>query len=221
LKATDDAFAKLLGRQPSDAERERLYRARDALGIRENDAFWYIIMLLEHYDALYASYPARMAAAADDAVAKARGAFEAAALAETAAARRLLAEEVKRVAAKSAGGLENRLGVIGAVLAAVVVFGAVCMSAGAALGVGGGRVLAGAGSGLGWRVVSWALRMPAGWMAFALLVPGLLQLGRVGVRSAKIGATPEERAGGWGLVAVSALGGLACAVVLVCVGAGR
>ena len=45
--ATEEAFAKLLGRQPSEKERERLYRVRDALGIQENDAFWYIVMTLE------------------------------------------------------------------------------------------------------------------------------------------------------------------------------
>ena len=30
----DDSFAKLLGRQPSDAERQSLYRVRDALGLK-------------------------------------------------------------------------------------------------------------------------------------------------------------------------------------------
>ena len=34
----DDSFAKLLGRQPSDAERQNLYRVRDALGLKNNDA---------------------------------------------------------------------------------------------------------------------------------------------------------------------------------------
>ena len=34
----DDSFAKLLGRQPSDAERQQLYRVRDALELKNNDA---------------------------------------------------------------------------------------------------------------------------------------------------------------------------------------
>jgi hypothetical protein len=46
----EDAFAKLVGRQASETERERLYRVRDALGLRDNDAFWSIVMALEHYD---------------------------------------------------------------------------------------------------------------------------------------------------------------------------
>ncbi len=221
MTAPEEAFAKLLGRQPSEAERARLYRARDALGIRENDAFWSIIMLLEHYDALYAGYPARMSQAAEQAIAHARGAFEAAAIAETAAARRMLAEEVRRVAANSGGGLGRLVGVAGAALAGVVVFGGVCLTAGAALGAGRGGLLVGPGGGEGWRVLATVLRAPAGWMAFALLVPGLVELGRVGVRLGRMGSSAEERAGGWALVTVSALGGLACAVVLACVGAGR
>jgi hypothetical protein len=81
--ATEEAFAKLLGRHPSEKERERFHRVRDALGIQENDAFWYIVMTLEHYDSLYDGYPAKMAQAAEDAIARARGAFEAAAVAES------------------------------------------------------------------------------------------------------------------------------------------
>jgi hypothetical protein len=218
---TDEAFAKVLGRQPSDKERERLHRVRDALGLRENDAFWFIVMTLEHYDSLYESYPGRMAQAAEEAVARARGAFEAAAVAESARVRRLLAEEIGRVAAKAGGGLERYVAVLGALVASAVVFGAICMAAGAALGGGSGRLLTPAVGGVGWQIVSGVLRMPAGWMAFGLLVPGLAHLGRVGARMGRLGASTEERVGGWGLVSVSALGGLACVVVLLCVGAGR
>jgi len=219
--ATEEAFAKLLGRHPSEKERERLYRVRDALGIQENDAFWYIVMTLEHYDSLYDGYPAKMAQAAEEAIARARGAFEAAAVAESVAVRRLLAEEVRRVAAKSGEGLSGFVGVVGAVLAAVVVFGAICVSAGFALGSGHGLWAAGSGSGVGWRLVAWVLSAPAGWMAFALLLPGLLQVGRRGWRMARMGLSGEERAGGWGLVGVSALGSLACVVVLALLGVGR
>ena len=37
--ATEEAFAKLLGRHPSEKERERLYCVRDALGIQETTRF--------------------------------------------------------------------------------------------------------------------------------------------------------------------------------------
>jgi len=60
----DDSFTKLLGRQPSDAERQRLYRVRDALGLKNNDALWLVLMALEHYEQLYAGIPERIEAAA-------------------------------------------------------------------------------------------------------------------------------------------------------------
>ena len=44
----DDSFAKLLARQPTDAERQRLYQVRDALGLKNNDALWLVLMALEH-----------------------------------------------------------------------------------------------------------------------------------------------------------------------------
>jgi len=43
----ESAFAKLAGREPSEERRQRSYRIRDALGIKNNDAFWNIVMALE------------------------------------------------------------------------------------------------------------------------------------------------------------------------------
>lgn len=54
-------FARLLGRQPSDVEIARLVQMRDALGIRENDALWEILMALELYDSGFRRYPAMIA----------------------------------------------------------------------------------------------------------------------------------------------------------------
>jgi hypothetical protein len=216
--STEEAFATLLGRQPSDKERERLYRVRDALGIRDNDAFWFIVMTLEHYDSLYESYPGKMAQAAKEAIAGARGAFEAAAVAESARVRRLLAEEIGRVAAKSEGSLGRAVAVAGAGLAAVVVFGAICVSAGLSLGSGRGGWAVGSGS-VGWRLVAAVLGVPAGWMAFALMVPALVHVGRAGWRRGRLGASRSERAAGWGLLVASVVAGVACLVVVAHAGA--
>ena len=60
----DDSFTKLLGRQPNDAERQHLYRVRDALGLKNNDALWLVLMALEHYENLYVNIPERIEAAA-------------------------------------------------------------------------------------------------------------------------------------------------------------
>jgi hypothetical protein len=59
-----DAFARLLGRQPSDAERERLHRLRAELGLRGNDALWLVLVALQYHLTLYQSIPARIERAA-------------------------------------------------------------------------------------------------------------------------------------------------------------
>jgi hypothetical protein len=52
----EETFAKIVGRHASDEERQRLYRLRDALGLRDNDAFWSIVMALEYYDSFFRRY---------------------------------------------------------------------------------------------------------------------------------------------------------------------
>ena len=222
MTSPEEAFGKLLGRQATDKERERLYRVRDALGMRENDAFWYIVMILEFYDSLYLSYPARMTEAAEEAIDRARGAFEAAAVAESARVRGLLADEVaRRAAAKPGVELGGVLAVAGAGLAVVVLFGALCVSAGWALGSQGGArgSWEGSAGSVGGQLVARVLSVPAGWMAFALVLPGLVHVGRLGWRLTRLGASRAERAGGWGLLGVCALGGMACLIVRARIGA--
>jgi hypothetical protein len=53
IAVVETAFMKLVGRRPSEEERQRLYRLRDGLALKDNDAIWSIIMALDHYDALY------------------------------------------------------------------------------------------------------------------------------------------------------------------------
>ena len=55
-----DAFERLLGYQPTDKERQRLYRVRDALKLKPTDALWSLLMALQHYEALYEKVPARI-----------------------------------------------------------------------------------------------------------------------------------------------------------------
>lgn len=68
----ESSFKALLGRQPSDKEVERLYRVKNALNIRDNDAMWMILMALESYDTLYSKYPALIADQVDVVVEKQR-----------------------------------------------------------------------------------------------------------------------------------------------------
>ena len=57
MSDVESAFEKLIGRQPTDREVQALYRVKNALGIRDNDALWMVIMALESYDSLYRRYP--------------------------------------------------------------------------------------------------------------------------------------------------------------------
>jgi len=59
-----DAFARLLGRQPSDSERERLFRLRDVLGLHGNDALWLVLAALQYHVTLYEAIPGRIERAA-------------------------------------------------------------------------------------------------------------------------------------------------------------
>lgn len=54
----ENSFFKLLGRQPTEAERQQLYLVRDALGLKNNDALWLILMALQYHQTMYASFPA-------------------------------------------------------------------------------------------------------------------------------------------------------------------
>ncbi len=67
----DEAFADVLRRQPSEGERQRNYGDRNAFGLRDNDAFWDFVMLLDHYDS-FCRHDARQIAK------RARGTIEAA-----------------------------------------------------------------------------------------------------------------------------------------------
>lgn len=59
----EESFEKLLDRQPTDGERQRLYRARAALNIKPTDAVWTLLMMLEHYQTMYEEIPRQIAEA--------------------------------------------------------------------------------------------------------------------------------------------------------------
>jgi hypothetical protein len=174
--SVEEAFAKVVGRQASDEERTRLYRLRDALGLRDNDAFWSIVMALEHYDSFFRAYPEKLAEETARSIEKARAAFAVAAEKEAAQVQRVLSEKVAETSVQIARKLAERpLGLhrVTAVLAAVVAFGALCTAAGYSLAaaprpfsVATERSRPGAE-----QVLAVVLAMPAGWMIFALLVP--------------------------------------------------
>lgn len=75
--SVEETFAKVVGRHASEEERQRLYRLRDALELRDNDAFWSIVMALEYYAPFFRQYPAKLAEHTERCIEDARAAFAA------------------------------------------------------------------------------------------------------------------------------------------------
>jgi hypothetical protein len=166
----DDSFTKLLGRQPSDAERQRLYQVRDALGLRNNDALWLVLIALQHYEQLYAGIPDRIEAAAKKAARSA--AAQAQADVNSAIAGLIpTVESAVRDGARWALAQESLVRSMFTLIAGCVVVGVVF-----AIGVlYGARIFAVAAAGqLGWMEF-WT---QIGWsLALGTAAPGLLLIG--------------------------------------------
>ena len=199
MSELEESFAKLLGRQPSDTERQNLYRVRDALGLKNNDALWLVLMALEHYEQLYAGIPERIEAAAKKAARSA--AAQAQADVNSAIAQLVPSvESAVREGARWALAQESLVRSMLTLIAGCVVVGVVF-----AIGVlYGARIFAVAAAGqLGWMEF-WT---QIGWsLALGTAAPGLFLIGVVQIE--------DERA--WWQYLALALG-----VVAVVVPAGR
>ena len=103
MNTPEDAFTKLLGRQPTDKEKQGLLRARDALDLKNNDALWLLVMALGHYETLYARFPALIKQAATDVMAKSKEAADAEFQAAATRAHRDLSKAVAASAHEIAG----------------------------------------------------------------------------------------------------------------------
>jgi hypothetical protein len=217
----ETAFAQLVGRRPTQAESERLHRLRSVLGLRDNDAFWSIVLALEHYDSFFRAYPSELATVTERAVENVRAACAAAAAQEVAAVQRALAEKVADTSAALARKLAERpVGVhrVTAALAAVVAFGSLCVHAGYGLAAPGKPFWVHSsedGSSMTHALTS-VLSVPAGWMMFALFVPASIQGARFGWRIAFDAlANRQDQVIGWCIVLCCVLGAAACALLLV------
>lgn len=223
--SVEDAFAKLVGRQPSEEQRARLYRLRDALGLRENDAFWSIVIALEHYDSFFRAYPDTLAEKTAQCIESARATFALAANQEAARAHRLLSERVAQTSIEIARKLAERpvgLHRITLALAAIVAFGALCVHAGYELAAGSLPFWAGPrASDLrgAERAVAAVLSVPAGWMLGVLLIPAIAFGGRAGwtVISDPL-SERRDRAIGWCILILSVVATVGATVLLIRLG---
>jgi hypothetical protein len=119
----DDSFNRLLGRQPTDKEKQALYRVRDALKLKATDAVWLLLMALQHYETLYERVPERIADAARDAMKTVRATAEAQVAAAREATKRSLTDAVRdgaiEIARETAGAERLKWASIGAAVALI------------------------------------------------------------------------------------------------------
>jgi hypothetical protein len=97
----EGAFERLLGYQPSDQERQRLYRVRDALRLKTTDALWLLMIALQHYETIYEKIPARIAEEASRTMNATRLTAEAQARAAQEQTRQALMKTVEQAAVAS------------------------------------------------------------------------------------------------------------------------
>lgn len=134
----EGAFEKLLGRQPSEREVESLYRVKNALGIRDNDSLWMVLMALESYDTLYKKYPSMISSHVENVLADFRQTASAVADAESKKALSTLANAVSNISDNIAKKTVDtqRLLAMGFFMVCLITFGALCTFVGYVLGSG-------------------------------------------------------------------------------------
>lgn len=165
------SFEKLLGRQPSEKEIQSLYRVKNALNIRDNDALWLVLMALESYDTLYRKYPAMISDQVGKILDEQRSTMAAIADAETKKALGTLADAVSKTSERVAVRLvdASRWLSWGWAWFAFAAFGTLCVFVGFVLGSGRLPYWAGPTSGDGplVAILGALARTPAGWLAAA------------------------------------------------------
>jgi hypothetical protein len=222
-------FARLLGRQPTEAEMLHLYKVKDTLGLDENDETWMFVLALQHFEWLYERHPAQIAEAVAEATGRVKRAAEDAVKAEIAQVRGLLENEVAMAAASVAAAraeTSRRLARWWAG-AALTLFGGFALVCGFELGRGGlpfwmHHRVAAEGGALA-KVAGAMLGAPAGWTALLLLLPIGVTWARSGWRRARnSGGTRLDQVKGWAILTGAILGwGTVAAVVASLVGGMR
>ncbi len=143
---------KLLGRELSEEEQERLARIQDILGIADNDALWDILIALEYQRAFYEALPEKISGASGVILAQ----LSATADKEIAHAQSRLAEAVEEHAKTLSTKMRISALVIRGLgaLASLLLYGSLLMWAGYCIGAGGLQNQT--------QPLAMLLRMPAG-----------------------------------------------------------
>jgi hypothetical protein len=180
VKTLEDSFTTLLGRQPGDAEKQALFRARDAFQIKNNDALWLLLAILGHYETLYSKIPALIAESAARVTEKTRTAAEAEFRSAGARVRSELAQSVAKAAREIADRAANtrRSQWIAACLAiaasAFIVVGGWAFGTGRRSGFDAGRAEGYSAAHDEKAAAAWA-NTPEGQLAYALAKAGSIR----------------------------------------------
>ena len=183
-----ERLERLLDRELSDGEKERLRRIQDTLGIKDNDGMWDVIIALEYQRKYYDELPEKITLAA----AKIFKELSAAAEKEVALAQSRLAESVVEQAEKLSLKTHVRswLAWGGFALFLLLLYGALLLWAGYCIGSGQTHSPA------------LLLQMPVGILLSGLCVAGGFFLGTMAGKSFANGHTGWKK---WGLYAVGLL----------------
>ncbi len=126
MSELDESFAKLIGRQPSDAERQELYRIRDALDLQNNDALWLVLIALQYYHLLFQQFPESIKESAQEVMGNVQATAEATAEAASATTQAALTQAAVAVAEKVArhvAGKQNAQWIAACVAVVALCFG--------------------------------------------------------------------------------------------------
>jgi hypothetical protein len=104
MDGPDKIFERLFERPPTDTELKQLFRLRETLGLRNNDALWQVLVALEFYQRQYERLPVEITKACEAAVASIQVTARAIAVASAAETKKDLARSVAQAAAATARG---------------------------------------------------------------------------------------------------------------------
>lgn len=205
----ESAFEQLLGRKASEKEIQSLYRVKNALKIRDNDALWVMLMALESYDTLYRKYPTMIAEQVKHIVDDQRLLMASIADAETKKALGSLADAVSKTSASIAVRLAeaSRWLSWGWAWVTFTGFGVLCVFVGYVLGSGRMPWWAGASANQPpLAAIFGALaRTPAGWVAATGATAATLTAAWRAREDLKQGRRPELLLGALALSVLSAV----------------
>lgn len=98
----EDSWTVLVGQQPTDYDKQNLYRIRDATKLKPTDAVWQLLIAFQYYWKLYEQFPTRIEATAGKVMEGVRAAAQAETKAAHAETKKVLTEAVRQAAVKAA-----------------------------------------------------------------------------------------------------------------------